>query len=213
MCCLNINNNTISMDLKKSKISPKMGLRQKLLFDKLKHFYFNKTEYIDKLLPILNGNTKVSLRIIDWFVTNYSKKNNIILNNYCDKNDKVLQFNIFLKYKSQLKAFSKKQFDPFCRRERINFYYNSDKYIITTIGQLNFFRWALENKVLDYIEENLNDIEIDMNTNIKKEKKSKRKSNEYHFSDSKKRKKRRELSNSATKTMNKHSFNVTLSFE
>ena len=148
-----------------------MGLRQKLLFDKLKNFYFNKTEYIDKLLPILNGNTKVSLRIIDWFVTNYSKKNNIILDNYSEKDDKILQFNIFLKYKSQLKAFSKKQFDPFCRRERIHFYYNTDKYIITTIGQLNFFRWAIENKVLDYIEDNLNDIEIDMNTNIKKEEK------------------------------------------
>ena len=46
-----------------------------------------------------------------------------------------------------------KQFDPFCRRDRIQFNYGKDKYIITTVGQLNFFRWAIENKVLDYIKQ------------------------------------------------------------
>ena len=65
------------MDLKKSKISPKLGNRQKLLLDNLKLFY--KKDNMDILIPILNGNTKLSLRIIDWFVTNYTKKNNIFL--------------------------------------------------------------------------------------------------------------------------------------
>ena len=77
----------------------------------------------------------------------------------------------FLNYKSQLKAYTKKQFDPFCRRERINFFYDtedSNKYIETTVGQLNFFRWAIKNQVLSYITKNLNTIEHDMNNCIRK---------------------------------------------
>ena len=58
-----------------------------------------------------------------------------------------------MNYKSQLKAFSKKQFDPFCRRKRIKFDYEKSKNIITTIGQLNFFKWIIENKILDYIKD------------------------------------------------------------
>jgi hypothetical protein len=63
----------------------------------------------------------------------------------------------------KLKAYSKKRFDPFCRWDRINVPYKDDKYIQTTIGQLNFFKWALENDVIRYIEENYANIEKDMN--------------------------------------------------
>jgi len=175
------------MDLKKSKVQPKLSNRQELLFNRLKLFY--NSHNINELLHILNGETKLSLRIIDWFVTNYTKKNNIILYN---KKKKMVthkspknklesktkkakyeyideQFNIFLNYKGQLKAYSKKNFDPFCRRERLNFYYNNDKYITTTVGQLNFFKWAIENNVIKYINDNLDKIDIDMNINIKRD--------------------------------------------
>ena len=67
-------------------------------------------------------------------------------------------------YKLKLKAYSKRRFDPFCRWERISIPYKTDTFIETTIGQLNFFKWALENKVVDYIEENYEMIENDMNS-------------------------------------------------
>ena len=67
------------MDLKKTKTSFKLSNRQELLLDKLKLFY--TPSIMEILLPIINGETKLSLRIIDWFVTNYTKKNNIILYN------------------------------------------------------------------------------------------------------------------------------------
>ena len=176
------------MDLKKSKVTTKLSHRQELLLGRLKVFY--NTENMDKLLPIINGETKLSLRIIDWFVTNYTKKNNIILYNKKKKlihNSKSpknklesktkkskyeyieAQFNIFLNYKGQLKAYSKKNFDPFCRRERINFYYTEETFMTTTVGQLNFFKWALENSVIDYIKNHLEEIDKDMNTNIKRD--------------------------------------------
>ena len=123
------------------------------------------------MLPIINGMSTISLRIIDWFVTNYSKKYNTSIDKHHNSNNNIKQFLVFLNYKSQLKAYTKKQFDPFCRRERINFYYdkyNSNKFIETTVGQLNFFRWSILNDVLKYINDNLSEIEIDMNQSIRK---------------------------------------------
>tara|TARA_B100001057_G_C22593123_1_gene849823 strand:- start:157 stop:864 length:708 start_codon:yes stop_codon:yes gene_type:complete len=234
------------MDLKKSKVSTKLSNRQELLLSKLKLFY--SASKVKKLLKIINGETKLSLRIIDWFVTNYTKKNNVLLyvtktksvtekntNSKKTKKAKIesydLPFNIYLNYKSQLKAYSKKNFDPFCRRERINFYYNNEQdFIVTTIGQLNFFKWAIENNVLDYIEKHIDTIESDMNKNIKREedkvKKSKKKEMKKNDTDSsisleelnlneskiKKRRKRRELSTSANNSLNRHNFSITLEF-
>ena len=70
-----------------------------------------------------------------------------------------VDINVFLNYKAQLKSFSKKQFDPFCRRERISFKYNENDSVVTTVGQLNFFKWSIENDILKYIGNNLKDIE------------------------------------------------------
>ena len=59
--------------------------------------------------------------------TSYTKKNNTTYDLFYEKNKEILskQFIVYLNYKSQLKAYSKKQFDPFCRRQRINFYYSN----------------------------------------------------------------------------------------
>ena len=130
--------------------------KDKLLMENLSNFY--NSEIIKKILPITLGQSKISLRVLDWFITNYCKLNNIILNNNNKK-----YYNIHLDYKSQLKAFSKKQFDPFCRRERIIFYYEKDRFITTTVGQLNFFKWAIENNILEYVDNNLKIIEENMN--------------------------------------------------
>jgi hypothetical protein len=122
---------------------------------------------INRILPILSGKSILSIRVIDWFVTNYSKKHNII---YLleEKDGKIIKyFNVYMNYKSQLKGYKKKIFDPFCRNRRIPFYYTYDKCLITTIGQLNFFKWAIIYKVLDYIENNLYAINSDMNYTIK----------------------------------------------
>ena len=123
----------------------------------LQQFYSARDdkEYIIKLLE---GTSDTSLRLIDWFVTNYAKQHNIsyILNNQ--------EFLVYTNYKSQLKAYSKKLFDPFCRRERIMFQIQGYEMFQTTVGKLNFFRWALEKGVLDYIKMNMVKIEAAMNT-------------------------------------------------
>ena len=142
-----------------------------LLLDSLKKFYKDE-ENGEKLTSILIDGKSVSLRSIDWFITNYSKKHNICYllyetsaNKYSfsKKNNKFhMGLNVYHSYKSQLKSYSKKKFDPFCRRERIRFKYNGEKVLETTIGQLNFFKWAIDNLIIDYIKMNYKDIEIDI---------------------------------------------------
>lgn len=168
------------------------------------NFFTNRT-YLDQVVPIITGKSKISLRILDWFVTNYSKKNNTHFQ-VCEVNEKVKNFIVYLDYKAQLKAYSKKSFDPFCRRERISFIDHDNKELITTVGQLNFFRWAIENNILEFINNNFDIIESDMNNSLRNLYKKKN-------GEEKNRRKRTELSISATKTVNKHNVSIIVQFD
>ena len=166
--------------------------------------YYKINNKLDTMLEIINGSSKISLRIVDWFSTNYAKKYFTVYNL---KNGR--RFKVYEDYKLKLRAYSKKRFDPFCRWERITIPYNEDKHIQTTIGQLNFFKWALENEVVDYIIENYSAIESDMNNRNS----SSRKKDDCSTQKTKTRKKREELSVSATKTIKKEDIEIVVSFK
>lgn len=174
-----------------------------LLLNNLMKFY-KQDNNIDKMLQIINGESKISLRLVDWFATNYAKKYYTVYS-LCDKR----RFKVYVDYKLKLRAYSKKRFDPFCRWDRIVVPYKNDKSIQTTIGQLNFFKWALENEVVGYIEKNYNAIEKDMNN---RNSTSKRK-NIISSPAQKTRKKREELSMSATKTILKENVEIVVKFD
>ena len=176
-----------------------------LLLNKLLEFY-DRDGNMEKILPITNGESIVSLRLIDWFATNYSKKNYTVYPLKM-KNGEERRFKVYIDYKLKLKAYSKKRFDPFCRWDRITIPYTNDTYIQTTIGQLNFFRWALENKILDYIEKNLKHINNDMNNRNSTAK------NRKVNSTTKTRKKREELSISASKSIKKEQVEIIVDFK
>jgi hypothetical protein len=187
--------------LEKNQINSK----GKILLNSIKKF-FQDNNKIYKMLPIITGKSNISLRVIDWLVTNYSKKKNIV---YEINDNKVKHFNMYLEYKGQLKAYSKKYFDPFCRKDRITYCYDqkNEQYIITTIAQLNFFKWALKYKVLQYLEKNFDDVYHDMVFNKKNNASSSEKS-----TTSSGRKVRTELSECATKKLNKINIPVVLTF-
>ena len=181
-----------------------------LLMTSLSKFYLDEKN-INILIPIVNGLSKISLRVLDWFVTNFCKKHNIVI--HYQRDGKAQKLIVHLDYKNQLKAYSKKQFDPFCRRERINFIYGKGNELLTTVGQLNFFRWAIENHVLDYINDNLEIIETDMNSSLKIEGSNGKIVEEtLQEKQEKKRKKRHELSISASKSVSKHNVKITVEF-
>jgi hypothetical protein len=168
--------------------------------------FYNKNDNLSKMLKIITGESKISLRIVDWFATNYAKKN-YTLYDLTNQSGEKIRFKVYFDYKLKLKAYSKKRFDPFCRWERISIPYKNGTCIETTIGQLNFFKWALENGVINYIDENYDVIEKDMNS---RNSTSKRK--EGLIDSAKTRKKREELSISATKSIKKEDVEIVVKF-
>ena len=179
--------------------------QNELLLNNLLDFY-RKDNNLTRMLKIITGESKISLRIVDWFATNYAKKY-YTLYPIEDNNGQIRRFKVYFDYKLKLKAYSKKRFDPFCRWDRISIPYKNETCIETTIGQLNFFKWAIENGVIKYIEENYETIEKDMNS---RNSTSKRKNTV--IDNAKTRKKREELSVSATKSIKKEEVEIVVQF-
>lgn len=131
----------------------------------LLRFYKSNTN-VNQLVDIVAKNSKISLRVIDYLCTNYAKTHDVVY--YIDKKP----FNLYLQYRSQLKAYSKKQFDPFRRHERITIPVPEsilpEGKLETTVAQLNFFKWAIEKKVISFLEkkDNYDKIEKGMTTEL-----------------------------------------------
>jgi hypothetical protein len=148
--------------------------QESLLLKSFEKFYENLICFNDfiKIINSQNKNyikSKISIRLIDYFVTKFSKKNKIsykLVENKNTNTEQTSQFYIYQSYKQQLKIFQKKCFDPFARGIRIPYFINNDC-IITTIGQLNFFMWFISKNIMDYVIQNKNIIEQDMNKNKK----------------------------------------------
>ena len=208
-----------------------------LLMANLMKFY-NEDNNLETMLKIINGESPISLRIIDWFATNYAKKFFTVYEVGANR-----RFKVYTDYKLKLKAYSKRRFDPFCRWDRITIPYGNGTFIQTTIGQLNFFKWALENGVVAYIGGHYAAIEDDMNarnstsrrnnaTNYMSQESmldadadevnngtknsgnsnSGNSNNNSNSINNKTRKKREELSISATKSIKKETVEIVVSF-
>jgi hypothetical protein len=165
--------------------------REELVIQRLTNFYSDEKNF-NRIKSIVSSESHISLRLLDWLVTNYAKKYNI---SYLTKAGRDV--NIYLRYKANLRAYNKKMFDPFCRWKKIQF-----MGIHTTVGQLNFFHWAIEDEVLDYLEENYEAVQKDMDecsTTIQPKEGE--------------RKKRHELSRSATKSVQLCDVRIPVRFD
>jgi hypothetical protein len=168
------NSSSIELNHKIHKLI-QISSQESLLLKSVEKFYENLKCFND-FIQIINSQTKIiskskiSIRLIDYFVTKYSKKNKVSYkindnkNNDNKNNDNKnnVSFSVYQSYKQQLKAFQKKNFDPFARGIRIPYFINNT-FIITTIGQLNFFMWFISKNIIDYVIKNKEIIEIDMN--------------------------------------------------
>lgn len=137
---------------------------------------------IESMIQIIDGKSNISLRLLDWFITKYSNRHKIRFERK-DKDDQNIEqvpaqlddnenddirfdkyidkgFNVHISYKAQLKSYKKRYFDPFRRRKKFRYYFGKDKKIslVTTIGQLNFFKWAFNNDVIEYVSNNFTSI-------------------------------------------------------
>jgi hypothetical protein len=117
-----------------------MSAKSNLLLESLTRFFDDPT-HCEKLHDVLLHRKGISLRNLEWFVTNYSKARHITYKTSTGK-----PFTVHVAYKSSLDGYSKKLFDPFCRTERIDF-----QGVTTTVAQLNFIRWCITNGIIEYL--------------------------------------------------------------
>ena len=143
-----------------------MEIKVELLKQKLLKNLSNKK--LQTIYNIINREHKVSLRIIEWFVSHYACEKKISYK----LNDK--DFNIYKSYKEeQLYSYNKKLFDMYRRMDKFSVKLKNGKILETTVAQLNFFTWFFKNKVLESLEKNLDGVRQDLynSKTIKKTKK------------------------------------------
>lgn len=160
----------------KSAQNEKFTSKEIDILEKNKKFFSSNRKYIEAMLEIINGDSNISIRVLDWFVANFSKKNNTEYRIKINNTDSI--FNVNIEYKNQLNGYSKLYFDPFCRKRKVIYCYRSNdggKNIVfsSSIGQLNFFQWAIRNKVIRYVNRHLKEIERDMKKTSERNKKKK----------------------------------------
>ena len=125
--------------------------------------FYDNHKNAQKFIDIIAGDCEISIRLIDHFVTKFTKYNKCSCK--IIEGEKEINFNIHFDYKNQLKHYQKTHFDPFSRGDRIPFFMK-DTCIITTIGQLNFFRWFISKKIYEFLLDKKDEVYNDMNKKI-----------------------------------------------
>lgn len=139
-----------------------MEQKSQKLLNTLREYYSiqNRFAIMENIINANPESNHVSLRLVDWLITNYSKSKNVVY--YV----KGAPFNVHQSYKNMLKAYSKRLFDPFRRHGRIILEHNGQR-LETTVAQLSFFRWAIDNDVLKYASEHRDAIKKNMDLHTK----------------------------------------------
>lgn len=174
---------------------------QDLLLSSLTEYYNNHPENKIILKEIIEGKHKLSLRLIDWLVTHYAKTHNTfywihksledIYESYPEhiidsqESKLIKKINLYLDYRAQLKSYAKINFDSFRRHNRITFFLdlNTNDFIETTVGQLNFFRWAFNNNIIIYALQYYDNIYHDMIQNNSYNKKKQETTQHHNIQD------------------------------
>ena len=173
--------------------------REKNVLRELIRFY--TVEKLEIIKPLINQEHDISLRLIDWTLTNYGKKKCV---KYPLPNGKIVD--VHESYKNYMSSYSRNTlFDLFRRGKCLKVIYghNHEHYIISSVKQLNSFRCVLEINLLDYIRANKDKIEEDHRMALRRSADNKKCNS---------RKKRQELSSSIYKKCLKHTYKVTITF-
>lgn len=171
------------------------------LLDRLCEYYNQNPNAFRVMIDVVRGSSvnsalcngfdsipesNISLRMIDFFVTSYTKMANqhgAIIQSHCQIDDvqyrrnlnEIRELDTYGLYRRELQFYNKRLFDPFARVIRsggvrkLNLYYNLQHFtrgadevhcLSTTAAQLNFFRWFTENDLMPLIRKNMRFIRI-----------------------------------------------------
>lgn len=193
-----------------------LSTKEKLYFRYISKFFKKLSiEKIDEMINIIESKSRISLRLLDWFVTRYSNKYKTSYEITTDNNEKEM-FYVHIGYKSQLKSYKKRYFDPFRRKKKFMYYFNAEKTrnLATTIGQLNFFRWVFSHNIIEYVKNKYDDISTAMILANKEDKKRKKEKNQKQSPLSKKSINNTNTNSNTNNTNNKNEpIKIILSFD
>lgn len=129
--------------------------------------FFKNPDHLQRVTDVINNKRKhprapptnaLSLRLVDFFVVNFARDNAVLIR----LNDETV-VDVYKSYQVTQERFRKKCFDPFARGGNVEEWRINGQSLKTNVRQLCFMRWAIENRVLDYIQEHHQEIEDAMN--------------------------------------------------
>lgn len=142
----------------------------------------------------------VSVRIINWFVSNYAKFHMTVYlpaaygGSGPEANTQFVVWNQYGAAKAGYK--DKDMFDPYCRDNHLVCISRKNGTLFqSNLGQLNFFKWAIQNRIIDYVCAHYDDIVRDLVARMPKNTTAKTRA--IVPGGTKTRKKREEISTSA----------------
>ena len=138
-----------------------IGIRQRTRLSELQS-HLDKKMLNEIVVPLVTSKSIVSLRVLDWTVTNYSKRHAVTVE-HVDARGNSRLFNIHHEYRAWLRVWRRRLFDPFARRSRIFFHSEDGNWCATTVAQLNFIVFAYSMNVISYVKRHVSDIEKEMN--------------------------------------------------
>lgn len=147
----------------------KMSRKDEVLLSSVLVWYNEDESRVSQFSDIVKHKNGLSLRIIDWLITNFSKKVSVSIET------RGIPGDLYRDYHKNLSAHNKKNFDPFARRQRICILLLGEEKRFSTIGQLNFFRWFLQKNLCSFLLENKPVIEKHMRDYEKMSKKRSKK--------------------------------------
>jgi hypothetical protein len=108
--------------------------------------------------------SKYSVGLLNWFNVNYSKEYGVEYT--IESLGRKRSVYVWQSYNAALSGYKKEYFDPFARGKNcgkeISIENNGDV-VLTTVRQLNYFRWAINNGIIDYVKQHVDLIYDDMN--------------------------------------------------
>lgn len=108
---------------------------------------FYTTDMLRSMLPFISQSGPIPLRDLEWLCTNLARERTLIINGV----------DVFGDYTAKRRGNRKRNFEPYCKRVRWAFEIDGHVWY-TSLGQLNFMKWALETGIIEYAIRNREEI-------------------------------------------------------
>ena len=148
--------NRVDVEASAVDVDDPFSRKDEVLLSSVLRWFNQEQSRVQTFSDIIHHKNGLSLRIIDWLITNFTKSFSVAIES------EGLPRNLRKDYHKNLSAHNKKNFDPFARRRRIHIVLFGKEKRVSTIGQLNFFRWFLSKDLVGFLLENKSVIEKHM---------------------------------------------------